>query len=129
MERRSRAALIPSLLALGQSARLTQCFRAFRKGTLHFFETATGRHLPDTIPGVQYPTGGGSAAWNADGSGVFYTRYPRPGERPEADLHFYQQVWFHKLGTPESADAYEIGRDFPRIAEIELEARRSRWWR
>jgi prolyl oligopeptidase len=97
-------------------------------GTLHFFETATGRHLPDTIPGVQYPTGGGSAAWNADGSGVFYTRYPRPGERPEADLHFYQQVWFHKLGTPESADTYEIGRDFPRIAEIALEASEDGHW-
>jgi prolyl oligopeptidase len=91
-------------------------------GTLHFFETATGRHLPDQIPGVQYPTGGGAAAWNADGSGIFYTRYPRAGERPEADLHFYQQVWFHRLGQPVSADTYEIGRDFPRIAEIELEA-------
>ncbi len=40
-------------------------------GTLHFFETATGRELPDKIPGVQYPTGGGSATWNADGTGSF----------------------------------------------------------
>jgi len=92
-------------------------------GTLHFFETATGRHLPDTIPGVQYPTGGGSAAWNADGSGIFYTRYPHVGERPEEDLHFFQQVWLHRLGQPVETDTYEIGRDFPRIAEIELEAR------
>ena len=46
-------------------------------GVLHFFETDTGRALPDIIPGVQYPTGGGSAAWNADGTGIFYTRYPR----------------------------------------------------
>ncbi|MCC6821200.1 MAG: S9 family peptidase, partial [Verrucomicrobia subdivision 3 bacterium] len=91
-------------------------------GTLHFFATDSGRQLPDTIPGVQYPTGGGSAAWKADGTGAFYTRYPRPGERPEADRHFYQQVWFHKLGTPESADTFEIGREFPRIAEIDLEA-------
>jgi len=97
-------------------------------GTLHFFETATGRHLPDTIPGVQYPTGGGSAAWNADGTGIYYTRYPRPGERAEADLHFYQQVWFHKLGTPESADTFEIGREFPRIAEIDLESSENGQW-
>jgi len=53
-------------------------------GVLHFFETATGRALPDIIPGVQYPTGGGSAAWNADGTGIFYTRYPHAGERSEA---------------------------------------------
>jgi len=97
-------------------------------GVLHFFESDTGRALPDVIPGVQYPTGGGSAAWNADGSGIFYTRYPRPGERPHADLHFYQQIWFHKLGTPDSADTYELGRDFPRIAEIELDASDDGQW-
>ena len=98
-------------------------------GTLHVFETATGRALPDTIAGVQYPTGGGSAAWNADGTGIFYTRYPRPGERPEADSHFYQQIWFHKLGTSDSADTCELGRDFPRIAEIELTASEDgQWW-
>ena len=97
-------------------------------GVLHFFETGTGRALPDIIPGVQYPTGGGSAAWNADGTGIFYTRYPRPGERPDGDLHFYQQVWFHKIGTPVSADTYELGRDFPRIAEIELTASEDGKW-
>ncbi len=97
-------------------------------GVLHFFETATGRALPDIIPGVQYPTGGGSAAWNADGTGIFYTRYPHAGERPEGDLHFYQQVWFHKLGMPVSADTYELGRDFPRIAEIELAASEDGRW-
>ena len=97
-------------------------------GVLHFFETDTGRALPDIIPGVQYPTGGGSAAWNADGTGVFYTRYPHAGERPEGDLHFYQQIWFHKLGTPVSADTYELGRDFPRIAEIELTASEDGQW-
>jgi len=97
-------------------------------GTLHFFETATGRPLPDRIPGVQYPTGGGSAAWNADGTGIFYTRYPRAGERPEADLHFHQQVWFHRLGQPGDTDTYEIGREFPRIAEIELDASEDGQW-
>lgn len=97
-------------------------------GTLHFVETETGRALPDVIAGVQYPTGGGSAAWNADGTAIFYTRYPRPGERADADLHFYQQIWLHKLGTPESADTYELGRDFPRIAEIDLAASEDGRW-
>jgi prolyl oligopeptidase len=90
-------------------------------GTLHFYETATGKALPDAIAHVQYPTAGGSAAWNADGTGVYYTRFPRKGERPEADLNFYQQVYFHKLGTPDTKDTYSIGKDFPRIAEIVLE--------
>ena len=38
-----------------------------------------GKKLADEIPRVQFPTGGGSAAWTADGSGIFYTRYPHPG--------------------------------------------------
>jgi prolyl oligopeptidase len=93
-------------------------------GTLHFYETVTGKALPDTIAHVQYPTAGGSAAWNADGTGIYYTRFPRKGERPEADLNFYQQIYFHKLGTADVEDTYSIGKDFPRIAEIVLEASR-----
>jgi prolyl oligopeptidase len=91
-------------------------------GTLHFFNAETGEPLPDRIPRVQYPTGGGSAAWSGDGKGIFYTRYPHKGERAEEDLNFYQQVWFHKIGTPASEDRYEVGKEFPRIAEIELES-------
>src|SRR5438874_494483 len=91
-------------------------------GTLHIYETATGKALKDSIAHVQYPTAGGSAAWNADGTGIYYTRFPRKGDRPDADLNFYQQVYFHKIGTADSEDTYSIGKDFPRIAEIKLEA-------
>ncbi len=94
------------------------------QGTLHFFLADTGLELADQIPRVQYATGGGSAAWTADGSGIFYTRYPHAGERPEADLNFYQQVWYHRLGTPGLEDTYQLGKAFPRIAEIELKSSR-----
>jgi prolyl oligopeptidase len=89
-------------------------------GTLHFFRTDGGPLLPDRVPRVQYPTGGGSAAWAGDSRGVYYTRYPQGDERPPADANFHQQVYFHAMGTQASADPYVIGREFPRIAEVAL---------
>jgi len=86
----------------------------------HVIDTATGKRLPDIVPRVQYPTGGGSIAWDAKSTGFYYTRYPQGSERAKEDVNFYQQVWFHKLGTPASADTYVIGKEFPRIAEIAL---------
>jgi prolyl oligopeptidase len=92
------------------------------EGTLHVYDTATGKETGDLIPRVQVGTGGGSLAWAKDGQGFWYTRYPRTGDRPAADLDFYQQIYFHKLGTPEKTDAYEVGKAFPRIAEAQLQA-------
>jgi len=91
-------------------------------GTVHVYEVATGKEREvDTIARVNGGTAGGSVAWNADNSGFFYTRYPREGERKKEDLDFFQQIWFHKLGTKDTEDVYSLGKDFPRIAEVELE--------
>jgi prolyl oligopeptidase len=91
------------------------------EGTLHVFETATGKELPDVIPRVQCATAGGDVAWSADGSGFYYTRYPHETERAKEDLNFYQQLYFHKMGDAASKDAYVLGKDLPRIAEISLD--------
>jgi prolyl oligopeptidase len=86
----------------------------------HIFEVATGKELSDIVPRVNFATAGGSIAWKADGSGFYYTRYPQGNERVPEDANFFQQVYFHRLGTDPKQDAYVIGRDFPRIAEIQL---------
>jgi prolyl oligopeptidase len=98
------------------------------RGDLHIYDVASGKALPDVIAHVQDGTAGGSAAFTSDGEGIFYTRYPPPGERPAADLAVYQQVWLHKLGAPPASDTYEMGKELPRIAEIELEASRDGRW-
>jgi len=90
-------------------------------GDLHIYETDSGKQVDIVIERVNGGTAGGDMAWLPDGSGFYYTRYPREGERPAEDLDFYQQLWFHKLGTPAESDRYIIGKDFPRIAEIKLE--------
>ena len=86
----------------------------------HIFEVATGKELADVVPRVNFATASGSIAWKADSSGFYYTRYPQGDERPAEDANFYQQVYFHKLGTDPKQDTYVIGKEFPRIAEIKL---------
>ena len=76
------------------------------EGTVFVYDVETGERLEDEIPRVNYPTAGGSVAWNADGSGFYYTHYPREQERPPEDLNFFQQVYFHRLGTSTESDAY-----------------------
>lgn len=110
---------IPS--ADGKTVAVSLSHAGTEAGDIHLFDTATGVEVHEVIPRVNTGTAGGDLAWANDGSGFFYTRHPREGERDPADMDFYQQVYFHKLGTPTAEDRYELGRDFPRVAEIELE--------
>ena len=93
-------------------------------GTAYVYDIASGQRLGDEISGVTYPTAGGSIEWAPDSRGFYYTRYPQGDERPAEDRHFFQQVWFHRLGSARASDRYVIGREFPRIAEIELRGSR-----
>ncbi len=97
-------------------------------GTVHVYDTRTGRDLGEEVPAVNGGTAGGSLSWNADGSGFWRTRYPAKGERPESDLPFYQQVYFHRLGTPAAHDVYVVGREFPKIAEVALTTSKDGQW-
>jgi prolyl oligopeptidase len=88
-------------------------------GPISVYDVASGNALPDVLTHVGGLTGA-SVAWNTDSAGFYYTHYPHEGERPPEDLNFYEQVYFHKLGTPQSQDTYVMGKDFPRIVEIRL---------
>jgi len=67
----------------------------------HVRDVATGKDLPDELRWSK--EGGGS--WRKDGSGFYYTRFdaPRPGETLKA-ANKYEKLYFHKLGTPQTAD-------------------------
>ena len=92
------------------------------------FEVATGKELADVVPRVNFATAGGSIEWKADSAGFYYTRYPQGNERPPEDSNFYQQVYFHKLGADPKQDTYVIGKEFPRIAEIQLRSSDNGRW-
>src|SRR5687768_14241489 len=62
-------------------------------------ELATKKTLPDTVEWVKIS----GAAWHGDG--FFYSRYPTPAEGKEkASINENHQVFFHKVGTPQTAD-------------------------
>ncbi|MDP2339679.1 MAG: prolyl oligopeptidase family serine peptidase [Deltaproteobacteria bacterium] len=86
-------------------------------GDAHVFDVVTGKEL-EVVPGVNAGTAGGDVGWLPDSSGFYYSRYPRGDDRPAADKLFYVQLFLHKIGTPTTADTYEIGKDFLRISEV-----------
>jgi prolyl oligopeptidase len=64
-------------------------------------DVEAGRDLPDTLKWVKFS----EAAWTHDRQGFFYSRYDEPREgRPLEEANFYQKLYYHRLGTPQSAD-------------------------
>ena len=108
----------------GSKVAVSLSFGGTESGDVRVFDTETGRDFGIVVPRVNGGTAGGSLAWSADGAGFYYTRYPRPGERPPEELGFDVHVYWHALGSDPASDRYEIGREFPRIAEIRLESGR-----
>ena len=108
---------VPTLDGMRVAVSLSQA--GTESGDVHVVDVENGAVL-ERVPRVNGGTAGGHLAWTADGKGFYYTRYPRSGERPSADLDFYQQLYFHQLGSDSATDRYELGRDFPRIAEIRV---------
>jgi prolyl oligopeptidase len=88
---------------------------------LYVFDVATGKQIGDPVPRVQFATAGGDMAWTGDGRGFYYTRYPQSNERAAEDANFYQQVYYHVLGSSAAQDKYVLGKEFPRIGETALE--------
>ena len=62
-------------------------------------ELATRKTLDDSVQWVKVS----DVAWH--GGGFFYSRYPVPEPGKEkASINEHHQVYFHKIGTPQSAD-------------------------
>jgi prolyl oligopeptidase len=69
--------------------------------TYYVRELGTGKQLPDVIRWVKFS----GIAWTEDGKGFFYGRYPEPraGKALE-DAVRDKKIYYHALGTPQSAD-------------------------
>lgn len=64
-------------------------------------DITTGKDLADHIRWVKFSR----ASWKKDGTGFFYSRYDEPAEGAKlTKVNYFQKLFFHKLGTPQSDD-------------------------
>jgi prolyl oligopeptidase len=69
--------------------------------TVKILDVATGAIAADTVEWVKFS----NLSWAKDGSGFYYSRFAAPAEGAKFQaLNENQQVYFHKLGTAQSAD-------------------------
>lgn len=68
--------------------------------TWRVVRVADGALLDDTLSWVKFS----GASWLPDGSGFFYSRFPAPETGAYEEKLSNQQVWFHRVGTPQSSD-------------------------
>ena len=69
--------------------------------TYYVRELGTGKQLPDAIRWVKFS----SLSWTKDGKGFFYGRYPEPPPARRSRRRVRdKKIYYHALGTPQSAD-------------------------
>lgn len=84
------------------------------QSSLHFWDIASGRKLPDVVPGVSAPGRSGSAAWTLDSKEILYSAY---GLRDAGSA----RVLRHKLGEPVTTDAVELERDLDPGSDLAIQ--------
>ena len=63
-------------------------------------DVETAKDLSDHIKWVKFS----GASWTRDGKGFFYSRYDEPKGDTLKSTNYFQKVYFHKLGTPQTED-------------------------
>lgn len=71
------------------------------RSELHLLDLETLEHAPDRIA----RTRACDLAWQADGQGFWYTRFPAPGEVPADEEPYHRRVYHHRLGDDPAQDA------------------------
>jgi prolyl oligopeptidase len=68
----------------------------------HFRDITTGKDLPDVLNNIKFS----GASWTKDGKGIFYSRFPEATDATKLQaINYYQKLYYHRLGTPQSEDA------------------------
>ncbi|MDB9303441.1 prolyl oligopeptidase family protein [Nodularia spumigena CS-591/12] len=71
-------------------------------------DVETGEDLKDHLKWIKFS----GASWTKDNQGFFYSRYDEPNEKTKLeDVNYYQKLYYHQLGTPQSEDVLIYHRD------------------
>jgi prolyl oligopeptidase len=63
-------------------------------------DVATGKDLSDHLKWVKFS----GASWTRDSQGFFYSRYDEPKGDTLKATNYFQKVYYHQIGTPQSDD-------------------------
>ena len=64
-------------------------------------EVETGKDREDLVKWIKFS----GVSWTKDNRGFFYSRYDEPNEKTKLeDINYYQKLYYHRLGTPQSED-------------------------
>ncbi|MGI8819295.1 MAG: prolyl oligopeptidase family serine peptidase [Chthoniobacterales bacterium] len=63
-------------------------------------DIGSGEDREDELKWIKFS----DAAWNKDGTGLFYSRYDEPGADELKAANYFHKLYFHQLGTPQSED-------------------------
>lgn len=72
---------------------------------IRIMETATGKETGDVLNWVKFS----GVAWK--GNGFYYSRYPEPQGSALSQENTFHSVYYHRLGTPQSADELVFRND------------------
>src|SRR5438270_6471475 len=81
----------------------------------HIRDIESGKDLSDDLKWVKFS----GASFDKENKGIFYSRYDEPNESTKLQgSNFYQKVYYHRIGTPQSQD--ELIYDRPDVKEMLL---------
>lgn len=87
--------------------------------TIHVLDVQTGKTLRDALPYAGGGTSPQDVAWDADGKGFVYVRFPAPVAGHDV-VQFHAALVHHTLGQNATADRVIFGRHYSAIAEYRL---------
>jgi prolyl oligopeptidase len=67
---------------------------------IHILNTESGENFNEVLQWCKFA----GIAWTADNAGFYYNRLTEPDDKWGDDTNLRSQIWWHNLGTPQSAD-------------------------